>query len=75
MTAGEIISLVAVSLSIVTAVLGGLMWVIKAQVTSMRRDLQPNGGSSTKDQLNRIERDVNEVRHKVDDLITWHLKD
>jgi hypothetical protein len=75
MTTGEIISLVAVSLSIVTAVLGGLMWVIKAQVTSMRRDLQPNGGSSTKDQLNRIERDVNEVRHKVDDHITWHLKD
>jgi hypothetical protein len=75
MTTGEIISLVAVSLSIVTAVLGGLMWVIKAQVTSMRKDLQPNGGSSTKDQLNRIERDVIEVRHKVDDHITWHLKD
>jgi hypothetical protein len=75
MTAGEIISLVAVSLSIVTAVLGGLMWVIKAQVTSMRKDMQPNGGSSTKDQLNRIESDVREVRSKVDDHITWHLKD
>lgn len=75
MTAGEIISLVAVSLSIVTALLGGLMWVVKAQVTSMRKDLQPNGGSSTKDQLNRIERDVSEVRHKVDDHITWHLNE
>ena len=75
MSAGEIISLVAVSLSIVTAVLGGLMWVVKAQVTSMRKDMQPNGGNSTKDQLNRIERDVIEVRHKVDDHITWHLKD
>ena len=32
----------------------------------MRKDLQPNGGSSTKDQLNRIERDVREVRGKVD---------
>jgi len=75
MTTGEIISLVAVSLSIVTAVLGGLMWVIKAQVTSMRRDLQPNGGSSTKDQLNRIESDVRDVRSKVDDHITWHLNE
>jgi len=75
MTAGEIISLVAVSLSIVTAVLGGLMWVIKAQVTSMRKDLQPNGGSSTKDQLNRIESDVRDVRSKVDDHITWHLNE
>jgi hypothetical protein len=75
MSTGEIISLVAVSLSIMTAVLGGLMWVIKAQVHSLAQDMKPNGGSSTKDQLNRIERDVIEVRHKVDDHITWHLKD
>jgi hypothetical protein len=73
MTTGEIISLVAVSLSIVTALLGGLLWVVKAQVQAMRKDLQPNGGSSTKDQLNRIESDVREVRHKVDDHITWHM--
>lgn len=75
MTAGEIISLVAVSLSLVTALLGGLMWIVKSQVQAMRKDLQPNGGGSTKDQLNRIERDVIEVRGKVDDHITWHLND
>lgn len=75
MTAGEIISLVSVSLAIVTALLGGLLWIIKAQVQAMRKDLQPNGGSSTKDQLNRIENDVREVRNKVDDHIQWHLND
>jgi hypothetical protein len=48
MTAGEIISLVSVSLAIVTALLGGLLWIIKTQVAAMRKDLQPNGGSSTK---------------------------
>lgn len=73
MTAGEIISLVSVSLAIVTALLGGLLWIIKTQVAAMRRDMQPNGGSSIKDQLNRIEHDVREVRAKVDDHITWHL--
>ncbi len=73
MSTGEIVSLVAVSLSLVTALLGGLLWVVKAQVQAMRKDLQPNGGSSTKDQLNRIESDVREVRHKVDDHITWHI--
>ena len=73
MTTNEIVSLVAVSLSVVTALLGGLLWVVKAQVSAMRRDLQPNGGSSTKDQLNRIEADVREVRGKVDDHITWHM--
>jgi len=75
MTAGEIISLVSVSLAIVTTLLGGLMWVVKAQVQAMRKDLQPNGGSSTKDQLNRIESDIKEVRSKVDDHITWHLNE
>lgn len=75
MTTGEIISLVSVSLAIVTALLGGLLWIVKSQVQAMRKDLQPNGGSSTKDQLNRIESDVREVRSKVDDHITWHLDD
>jgi type II secretory pathway component PulC len=75
MSAGEIISLVAVSLSIVTALLGGLLWIVKSQVQSLAQDMQPNGGSSTKDQLNRIESDVREVRNKVDDHITWHLND
>jgi uncharacterized membrane protein len=75
MSTGEIVSLVAVSLSLVTALLGGLLWVVKAQVQAMRKDLQPNGGTSTKDQLNRIESDIREVRHKVDDHITWHLND
>ncbi len=75
MTPSEIISLVSVSLAIVTALLGGLLWIIKTQVAAMRKDLQPNGGSSTKDQLNRIENDVREVRNKVDDHIQWHLND
>ena len=73
MSTGEIVSLVAVSLSLVTALLGGLLWVVKTQVQAMRKDLQPNGGTSTKDQLNRIESDIREVRHKVDDHITWHI--
>ena len=73
MTTGEIIALVSVSVTVITALLGGLLWVVKAQVSAMRRDLQPNGGSSTKDQLNRIEADVREVRGKVDDHITWHM--
>jgi hypothetical protein len=41
----------------------------------MQRAFQPNGGTSVKDQLNRIEADVREVRGKVDEHITWHLSD
>lgn len=35
-------------------ILGGLLWMIRAQV-SMLREFRPNGGQSIRDQLNRIE--------------------
>jgi hypothetical protein len=57
---------------ITTAMLAGILWLIKAQI-SMHRAFQPNGGSSVKDQLNRIESEVKDVRRKVDDHVTYHL--
>jgi hypothetical protein len=61
-------------IGIITALLAGIGWIVKSQL-AMQRAFQPNGGTSVKDQLNRIEADVREVRSKVDDHITWHLKD
>jgi hypothetical protein len=61
-------------IGIITALLAGIGWIVKSQL-AMQRAFQPNGGTSVKDQLNRIEADVREVRTKVDDHITWHLKD
>lgn len=54
-----------VILTLVSMVLAALIWVIKAQV-AMQKEFKPNGGSSTRDQLNRIE-------HKIDNHISWHL--
>jgi hypothetical protein len=45
--------------SIATALLLGLRWVIKSYLS----ELKPNSGSSMKDQLNRLEK-------RVDDLFT-----
>jgi len=73
MTTAEVISLFGVSTVVITAVIAGLLWIVKAQVTAMQRDLKPNGGTSIKDQLNRIERDVSDVRTKLDGHIVWHL--
>lgn len=39
---------------IAAVILGALLWLIRAQV-SMMREFRPNGGSSMRDQLNRIE--------------------
>jgi hypothetical protein len=55
-----------------TAILGGILWLIRAQI-ALHRSFQPNGGSSVKDQLNRIEDDVRDVRSKIDSHVEWHL--
>ena len=74
MNTGEIIALVSVATTVITAVIGVLLWVVKTQVTSMQREFKPNGGSSVRDTLNEIRTDVREVRGKVDDHIEWHLE-
>jgi len=74
MNTGEIIALVSVATTVITAVIGVLLWVVKTQVTSMQREFKPNGGSSVRDTLNEIRADVREVRGKVDDHIEWHLE-
>ena len=57
---------------IATALLAGLLWMIKAQV-SLQKEFKPNGGASTRDSLNRIEVDLRELRAKIDDHVQWHL--
>ncbi len=57
---------------IATALLAGLLWLIKAQI-SLQREFRPNGGTSTRDSLNRIEADLRDVRSKIDDHVQWHL--
>jgi len=68
----EIVGIVVACISILTAILGGMLWLIRAQV-AMQREFKPNGGSSTRDSLNRIEKDVREIRGKLDDHIDWHM--
>ena len=57
---------------IATALLAGLLWLIKAQI-SLQREFKPNGGTSTRDALNRIEGDLRELRKRIDDHVEWHL--
>jgi hypothetical protein len=66
MNATEILVLAGVAVAIVTTLLGGLIWVVNMQVRSLLAEHKPNGGSSMKDQLDRIE-------SKFDGHITWHM--
>ena len=63
MTPNELVAFGVGVCSIATALLLALRWVIK----SFLSELKPNGGSSIKDQLNRLEQ-------RVDDLYSLIVK-
>ncbi len=53
---------------------------ICSQLERINQELHPNGGSSLRDAVNRIEQaqveikaDAKDIRAKVDDHIEWHL--
>jgi hypothetical protein len=57
MTANEIIGIAVGVCAISTSLLVGLRWVIKSYLN----ELKPNGGSSIKDQINRLEQRVDDL--------------
>ena len=72
MNVAEIVGIVVGVFAISSAILGGLIWLIRAQ-QAMQKEFKPNGGSSTRDSLNRIETDLRDIRGKLDNHIDWHL--
>jgi hypothetical protein len=57
MTPNEWVGLSVGLCAIATSLLVGLRWVIKSYL----QELKPNGGSSMKDQLNRLEARVDDL--------------
>lgn len=67
MTAQDWLGTILTALSILALVAGGVKWLVKHYLSELR----PNGGSSMKDALNRLEQKTD----KVFDLLIDHLKD
>ena len=57
MTIANWASLIVAIIAIVTAFAGSIRWMVKHYLYELR----PNGGGSLKDQVNRLERRVDEV--------------
>jgi hypothetical protein len=57
MTIANWASLIVAIIAIVTAFAGTIRWMVKHYLYELR----PNGGGSLKDQVNRLERRVDEV--------------
>jgi len=67
MTLQDWAALTLTILSIVALVAGGIRWMVKHYLV----ELKPNGGSSLKDSVNRLE----EKTDRLFDLVIEHLKD
>ncbi len=63
----DLVPLIAIGV----ALLGGILWLIKAQ-NAISKEFRPNGGSTMKDAVNRIEKDIRDVRFRVDQHIDNH---
>lgn len=75
---------IAAAFIAITAVLGILnkffFGKFKNDITDIKKELHPNGGSSLRDAVNRLEKtqseikdDLHDLREKIDDHISWHL--
>ena len=66
MTPNEIIGLAVGVCAVLTSLLVGLRWVVKSYL----QELKPNGGSSIKDNICRLELQSSRLEKRVDDLFT-----
>lgn len=74
MSVQDWLGLALTALSILIIVGGGIRWILKNYIIGViesLKELKPNGGSSLKDQINRVEEKVD----KLFDMMIEHLKD
>ena len=65
---GEVLAVI----SIVAAVLAGLIWIMKA-VDAIKHETLPNSGQSLRDAVDRTEKQVDRLMEKLDSHIDWHM--
>jgi hypothetical protein len=64
---GDLVPIVVV----LTAALGGILWLIRAQ-SAMSKQFRPNHGHSMRDSIDRIEQDTRDLRKRLDHHIDDH---
>ena len=65
MTLLESTAAIIVSIISILASLGlGVRWLVKHYFDEIKHELKPNGGSSIKDQVNRLEKDISSLKNQ-----------
>lgn len=54
--------------TIFSAVMAALLWIIRREIVVQRREFQPNHGNSLRDVVNRIEMSQQEIRADVREI-------
>jgi len=75
MTISDWAGLILTALSIIAITIGGIRWYVTAEIkvlsNELKKDLaelKPNGGSSMKDQVSRLEEKSHRLEDKIDNL-------
>jgi predicted transglutaminase-like protease len=58
-------SILAISISLITIITStalGVRWLTKHYFEEIKHEMKPNGGSSMKDQVNRMEQDILDLK-------------
>ena len=66
MTIQDWASLIVAILTIVSSIAFGIKWLVKHYLS----ELKPNGGSSIKDSISRLELQSSQLQKRVDDLFS-----
>jgi hypothetical protein len=60
-------------LTIAGVIIGALFFLIDSRINKVLAEFKPNGGASVRDQLDRIEKKVDDLEDKIEGHIDWHL--
>jgi hypothetical protein len=67
-TVAAIVGLIIGFSTVITVSAAGVRWLTKHYFDEIKAEFKPNGGSSLKDQVNRLEANHGELKTKVDKI-------
>ena len=70
-------SILAISVSLITVVTStalGVRWLTKHYFEEIKHEMKPNGGQSIKDQVNRMEKDILDLKNQNHKGEEYHEK-
>jgi hypothetical protein len=56
--------------AIISSAAMGVRWLVKHYFEEIKHELKPNGGSSLKDQVNRLEKDISDLKKRESEADT-----